>query len=200
MQAKIKKPRSKARILVSGEDFAEFGMRKAKVRSMQRGAQKRSGKSPIRMQDIYKKHPPKIASADKPHLDFLKYGKPEQIVLIRAVIEAAKKNGIGTASEISRILNKMLIKTAIGEKWTPRLAWFAAAAVKAHNLPHEVRAPGRSIEKQSRTETKFRDMVNRVVKSRFKEISSEIEASTPTLGEALPELAALKRRLEGSDE
>lgn len=175
-------------------------MSKAKVRSMQRGAQKRSSEPPIQMQDIYKKHPPKIASADKPHLDFLKYGKPEQVLQIRTVIEAAKKNGIGTASEISRLLNKLLIKTAIGEKWTPRLVWFAAAAVRAHSSENRARSSGGGVGERSRAETKFHDMVNRVVKSRLEEIRTEFEESKPKLGDASPELMELKRRLEeGSD-
>ncbi|MFZ1725471.1 MAG: hypothetical protein WAU13_02295, partial [Albidovulum sp.] len=103
-------------------------MSKAKVRSMQRGAQKRSSEPVVRMQDIYKKSPPIIASEDRPHLDFLKYGKLEQVTKIKTVVEAAKKNEIGTASEICKILNKLSIKTAIGGKWTPRLVWFAAEA------------------------------------------------------------------------
>lgn len=178
----------------------ELQLHKAKVRSMQRGAQYRSSEAPIRMQDIYKEHPPRIASVDKPHLDFLKYGKPEQVVRIRTVIEAAKKNGIGTASEISHLLNKLLIKTAIGEKWTPRLAWFAAAAIKAENQAQKVRTTGGDIEGSSKSDTKFRDIVNRVVKSRLDEIRAEFEASKPTLGEASPELAALRKRLEGHTE
>ena len=175
-------------------------MHKATVRSMQRGAQYRSSETPIRMRDIYKEHPPRIASTDKPHLDFLKYGKPEQVVRIRMVIEAAKKNGIGTASEVSHLLNKLLIKTAIGEKWTPRLAWFAAAEIKAENQAHKARTTGGDIRGTSKSDTKFRDMVNRVVKSRLDEIRAEFEASKPTLGEASPELAALKKRLEGHTE
>lgn len=146
------------------------------------------------MQDIYKNHPPRIASLDKPHLDFRKYGKPEQVAEIKLVIEAAKKNGIGTASEISRLLNKLLIKTAIGEKWTPRLAWFAAAAVTDHlrqTRSTNSNAPGAS---------QFRDKVNRLVKSRLDEIRAEFEASNPTLGETSPQLAALKKRLESKND
>lgn len=149
------------------------------------------------MQDIYSKHPPRIASADRPHLDFLKYGKPEQVVQITVVIEAAKKNGIGTASEISRILNKLLIRTAIGEKWTPRLAWFAASALAVHRTRSEKQSPHRGTDGKSQDEAKFRDKVNRVVKSRLAEIRDEFEASKPTLGEASPELMELKRRLAG---
>lgn len=164
---------------------------------MQRGAQKRSSEPSIRMQDIYKKHPPKIASADKPHLDFLRFGKLEQVTKIQAVIEAAKKNGIGTASEISHLLNKLLIKTAIGDKWTPRLAWFAVSAIRSHGQDPDRRKIGQEIGNQQRSDAKFRDLVNRVVKSRLAEIKDEFEASKPTLGEASPELAELKRRLEG---
>lgn len=166
---------------------------------MQRGAQKRSSEPPVKMQDIYKKHPPKIASVDKPHLDFLKYGKPEQVVRIKTVIEAAKKNGIGTASEISRLLNKLLIKTAIGEKWTPRLVWFAVAAIKAQRSESRPKLAGEGGAGHRLTETKFRDLVNRVVMSRLEEIQTEFENSKPKLGDTSPKLMELKRRLdEGS--
>ena len=172
-------------------------MSKAKVKSMQRGAHKRSSEPPVSMQDIYSKHPPKIANSDKPHLDFLKYGKPEQVTQIVAVIEAAKKNGIGTASEISRLLNKLLITTAIGEKWTPRLAWFASSALAAHRARPEKQGLHRKLQGKSKDGLRFREKVNRVVKSRLDEIRDEFEASRPTLGEASPELMELKRRLEG---
>ncbi len=164
---------------------------------MQRGAQKRSSEPPVSMQEIYKKHPPKIASLDKPHLDFQKYGKPEQLTRIRTVIEAAKKNGIGTASEISRLLNKLTIKTAIGEQWTPRLAWFAARAVFDETSREADTKPYQKFEHQSRETTKFQDRVNRLVKSRLDAIRSDFEDSKPTLGDVSAELAALKKTLEG---
>ncbi|GAA6159187.1 hypothetical protein NBRC116589_13610 [Ruegeria sp. HU-ET01832] len=169
-------------------------MSKAKVRSMQRGAQKRSSSPKISMHDIYKKHPPRIATADKPHLDFLKYGKIDQAKQIKTVIEAARKNGIGSAAEISRLLNKLLITTAIGEKWTPRLAWFAASAVRS-NTPQSKNLSVGTDYKRSQNDTKFRNIVNRVVKSRLEEIESEFAASRPTLSEAAPELLELKKRL-----
>ena len=166
---------------------------------MQRGAQKRSNEPPIKMQDVYKKHPPKIASADKPHLDFLKYGKPEQVVRIRTVIEAARKNDIGTAAEISRLLNKLLIKTAIGEKWTPRLVWFAATAIRTQSNENKPEATGKVGAGQRLNETKFRDLVDRVIVSRLEDIRTEFENTKPKLGDASPELMELKKRLdEGS--
>ncbi|MGI9370744.1 MAG: hypothetical protein ACR2O2_18095 [Ruegeria sp.] len=169
-------------------------MSKAKVRSMQRGAQKRSEEAPIRMQEIYKNHPPRLANGDKPHLDFRKFGKPEQLDKIRTVILAAQQNGIDTASEVSCLLNKLLIKTAIGDSWTPRLAWFAAKVVKS-----DARASQRSTTPTARSSKKdvhFRDLVNRVVKSRLEEIKDNFAASQPTLGDASPELLELKRTLE----
>lgn len=163
---------------------------------MQRGAQKRSSEPAIKMRDVYERHPPKIASADKPHLDFLKYGRLERVEKIRTVIDAAKKNGIGTAGEISHLLNKLQIKTAIGERWTPRLAWFASAAVKIQGNEIKTRSSSGDSFGSSRSEVKFRDLVDLVVKSRLEEIQSQFEISVPKLGDALPELAELKRRFE----
>jgi hypothetical protein len=148
------------------------------------------------MQDIYKDHPPTIASADRPHLDFLKFGRLAQVSKIKMVINAAKKNGIGKASEISRLLNKLLIKTAIGDKWTPRLVWFAVKAMTSKAEDPGERKATRASRTQAYEDAKFRDMVKRVVKSRLDEISDEFEASKPTLGEASAELADLKMRLE----
>lgn len=174
----------------------ERKLSKAKVRSMQRGAQKRPSASALRMRDIYDKHPPQMASADKPHLDFLKYGRLERINQITTVIDAAKKNGIGTAAEISHLLNKLLIKTAIGEKWTPRLAWFVAMAIKSQRDGSRVNFSSGTVRAHSDVETNFRDKVDVVVNSRLEEIRSEFEESRPKLGDALPELVQLKKRLE----
>ncbi|WP_460273936.1 hypothetical protein [Celeribacter sp. ULVN23_4] len=168
-------------------------MSKAKIRSMQRGAQKRSSKPPIKMQDIYKKHPPQLSSIDKPHLDFQKYGSLKDVARIKMIVEAARKNEIDTSSEISTLLNKLMIKTAIGEKWTPRLAWFVKRAVNSHG---KALHPTKSHVNQSRSDREFHDLVRRVVKSRLEEIKSEFEASKPTLGDASPELARLKEQLE----
>lgn len=167
-------------------------MSKSKVRSMQRGAQKRSDQPPIPMQEIYKDHPPQISNMDKPHLNFIKFSKPAHVDKIKTVIEAADKNGIGTASEISRLLNKLLLRTAIGENWTPRLAWFAASEFRKQS-----RNAKRVHSLKQNDETKFQSLVKRAVNSRLDEIRNEFEASKPTLGEVLPELAALKMRLEG---
>lgn len=168
-------------------------MSKAKIRSMQRGAQKRSTAPPIKMSDIYKKHPPKISSQDKPHLDFLKFGKPEQVAQLKTVIEAAQKNGIGTASEISKLLNKILIKTAIGENWTPRLAWFAVSAMRStdQTKPQAARI-------SNNADANFRTKVDRLIRSRLEAIHEEFDASRPTLGDSLPELAALKKQFGGN--
>ena len=65
---------------------------KSKVRSMQRGAAKRNRSGPIDTHAAYSKHPPRIVSSDKPHLDFLKVGKMDQFERIVSVIEAAQKN------------------------------------------------------------------------------------------------------------
>lgn len=173
-------------------------MSKAKIRSMQRGAQKRSSAPPIKMGDIYKKHPPRISNQDKPHLDFLKFGKPEQVAQIKTVVEAARKNGIGTASEISKLLNKLLIKTAIGENWTPRLAWFASSAIRKDDSNSRRHAKPQTTRSSGNGDANFRTKVDRMIRSRLEEIHEEFNASTPTLGDSLPELAALKKQLEGN--
>jgi hypothetical protein len=169
-------------------------MSKSKIRSMQRGAQKRDRDPPMDMHAFYQKHPPQLSSLDKPHLDFIRFGRLDQVLRIKTVVQAAQKNGIGTASEICKLLNKLMIRTAIGEKWTPRLVWFATSAIrmeshKTGNQQHK------SISDSQ--EVKFQDLVKRVIKSRLEEIRNEFDASKPTLGDVSPALQALKDHLEG---
>ena len=168
-------------------------MSKAKIRSMQRGAQKRDRGPPLNLHELYKKHPPRLAKADKPHLDFRRFGKLENVDRIKIVVLAAQKNGIGTASEISSLLNKLLITTAIGEKWTPRLVWFATSAIRAE---HSSAAEAKRLSNRSHNDAKFCDFVNRAIGSRLDEIQNEFDRTKPNLGDAYPELANLKKKLE----
>lgn len=172
-------------------------MHKARVRSMQRAAQKSRGGTPLRMADVYVDHPPQMASADKPHLDFSKFGKTEDFWKIITVIKAAHKGGIGTASEVSKLLNKLHLKTAIGETWTPRLAWFAGSAMRAQtqrSVEHSAHKPNDS---KAAGDPTFNDQVARIVTSRLCEIQTAYEASKATLGDVGSDLMALKHRLEG---
>lgn len=168
-------------------------MRKAKIRSMQRGAQKRDRDLPLNLQELYKKHPPKISKADKPHLDFIRFGKIDKFERIKTVIFAAQKNRIGSASQISSLLNKLSITTAIGEKWTPRLAWFVKSAIREER---STEANPKRPTNRPHKDAKFHFQVNWASKIRLDEMRDKSKKSKLTLGDVCPELVDLKRNLE----
>lgn len=160
---------------------------------MQRGAQKGDRDPPFNLHELYKRHPPRNSKADKPHLDFIRFGKVDNVKLIKVAILAAQKSDIGTASEISSLLNKLLITAVIGEKWTPRLVWFVTSAIR---VERSTEANVKRRTNRPHKDAKFRDLVNRTIKSRLDGIRDEFDKSKLTLGDINPELAELKRKLE----
>ncbi len=160
---------------------------KSKIRSMQRGAAKRDRNPSPTSREIYAKHPPKISSADRPHLDFIKYGRMERVSRIVMVIDAARRNGIGNAANIAAILNKTRTYTAIGERWTPRLAWFAVSALRQTGS----KEPATRFPVASGS-VEFEKRIERAVRSRLDEIQSEFKKAKPKLGDVSLELRKLK--------
>lgn len=170
-------------------------MHKSTVRSMQNAARNGAAQNPVYMRDIYKDHPPQISSADKAHLDFVKFGKSDEAEKIRMVISAAKKDGIGAAAEVSKLLNKLRLRTALGEPWTPRLAWFAAAEFR--NAASQSLARTANATKAAACESKaFSTTLRAAIKSHLESIREEFSASQPKLGDAHPGLSDLLKRIQ----
>lgn len=170
-------------------------MHKSTVRSMQNAARNGAAQQPIYMRDIYKDHPPQISSVDKAHLDFVKFGKSGEAAKISMVVSAAKRNGIGAAAEVSKLLNKLHLRTALGEHWTPRLAWFAAAEFR--NAEGQSPTRNGTATKPATSEIKaFSTTVREAIKSHLQSIREEFAATQPKLGDAHPGLSDLLKRLQ----
>lgn len=172
---------------------------KAKMRSMQRGAMKREREF-VKAQDIYRNHKPKRANADEPHLAFDQFSKAnteEMLFRMNVVSIAASRNGIGSASEVAKLLNKLNFRTAVGAPWTPRLVWFLRQDLKERFATKRAEVTTAQREKDPELR-KFNDQVTRHVMSRLEAIRAEFEDSKPTLGDVAPGLAALAAKMESN--
>jgi hypothetical protein len=104
----------------SGDDMGS----KAKSRSMQRGAYKRNGR-PMGG-NLNLACPPRLTDRERLHFglgtrttdDFFSKLTPTLLAFHRSRFPAGK---------ISQLLNARQIRTACGDPWTPRLAWFLMA-------------------------------------------------------------------------
>lgn len=173
---------------------------KAKIQSMQRGALHREDAELFDKNELYRKHPPQIANSDKPHLDFIRFKKTERVPRILSVIKAARANGIGTASEVSGILNKIGVLTAIDEKWSPRLVWFAASAILQNDAQvRSLKHRNNSGSKSPPDRAEFERLVSRTVRSRLSDIQEGFHASRSALGDAAPELSQLLKTMQSGD-
>lgn len=162
---------------------------------MQNAARNGAAQQPVSMRDIYKDHPPQISSIDKAHLDFVKFGKSVEAAKICMVVSAAKKNGIGAAAEVSKLLNKLNLRTALGELWTPRLAWFAAAEFRnAASQPPTKK--GNASKAAASESTAFSTAVMAAIQSHLQSIREDFAASQPKLGDAHPGLSDLLKRMQ----
>lgn len=96
---------------------------KARSRSMQRGAYKRDSKP---MGGAGRSCPPRLTDRERPHFGlgtrttdaFFSKLTPTLLAFHRSRFPAAK---------VSQLLNARQLRTACGDPWTPRLAWFLMA-------------------------------------------------------------------------
>ena len=166
-------------------------MHKSVTRSMQRGALMRDDEPPLRMRDIYEKHPPQISKSDVPHLDFKRFSNPESEEQIFLVITAARKNGIFTAGELSRLLNGQGFTTAIGEKWTPRLVWFFKQEM------HKVKVEEAKVRKEKIECSKSKTQKAHI-RPKVSRISGNSAIASAKLGDVSAALAEIWIKLHGN--
>ena len=167
---------------------------KSRVRSMQRGAQKRSTDKPVTNKELYAVSPPKLTDDEIAHFQFGARNIDDFFRALSPVLEACHKNGLA-AGGVAKILNKQQIRTACNAPWTPRLAWFLMKTWRTVNL----RPRQSSAATQPRPNSVKSGSIERAVeRSSKQQYRNHLKAhfKNPVIGDAFPELAELKARLE----
>lgn len=96
---------------------------KSKVRSMQRGAQKRDRGKPCSEPD-YAGRPPSIRQEDRAHLGLTSEASARLVASLKEKILGYARAGFRKPADVSRLLNKEKIRTLSGTEWNPRLVYF----------------------------------------------------------------------------
>jgi len=175
---------------------------KSKVRSMQRGALHRSDEPPVTNAELYRQSPPLLTDDELIHFRFGNRSINDFFESMSEILQACHHNRLA-AGDVAKVLNKKQVRTACGESWTPRLAWFlmktwrtvyfqkqALERQRKSDLKSTENSPvvrnGREevIDRAAQRQKAF--SFQRVLKNYFK---------NPTFGEVFPELGALKQAL-----
>lgn len=119
-------------------------MYKGKSQSMQRGSGRRSSDPFVSSSDLYAEGAKiKFTDADRVHFAFGdKESASSWFVRIAGVAKACGRNGLGKPRDVARILNDQGLRTNIGDKWTPRLAWFLLNRIYNGSYTATKPAPG----------------------------------------------------------
>ena len=138
-------------------------MSKAHTRSTQRGTRK-SGRTFVpNTQELYKTSPPRLARHEKANFEFGEKRQEQFVESFRNFIGVCNKNGFTKPKDISEQLNKNGFKTACGNIWTRRLAWFLLSLLRSQrpaNRPKKIQYtanPDLSISKKIQKETRLTD-------------------------------------------
>ncbi len=176
---------------------------KSTVRSMQRGALMRSDEAPITNADLYKASPPLLTDDELAHFKFGNRSINDFFLGVSDVLKACHHSHLA-AAEVAKVLNKKKSRTACGETWTPRLAWFlmktwrtvhyqkmknerqAEKIANRRNGRSSVALEAESGEKRHKSSPVSQDIFQKVLRNYFK---------NPTLGEMFPELGLLKKAM-----
>ena len=173
---------------------------------MQRGALLRSDGPQVTNADLYEQSPPLLTDDELVHFQFGNRSIDAFFLGVSDILLACHQSR-QSAGEVSRVLNKAQVRTACGEAWTPRLAWFlmktwrtvhfekqALARQRAQDsrriepTPGPERVDDTPIERAARRQSAA--SFQRVLKTYFK---------NPTLGEIFPQLGALKTALQAQE-
>jgi hypothetical protein len=98
-------------------------MHKGKSKSMQRGAVV-GDRTFMSKEDFYSGTKIELTEAEVKHFHFGTNDVATFVDHIEPTIRVYAKNGFRKPADVSRLLNKENKRTACGEGWTPRLAWF----------------------------------------------------------------------------
>lgn len=95
---------------------------KARSRSMQRGAYKRDGRH-LGKGVLHQACPPRLTDRERSHFGLGTRTTDDFFTSLTPVLLAFHHNRF-TAAKVSQLLNARQVRTACGDPWTPRLAWF----------------------------------------------------------------------------
>lgn len=175
---------------------------KSKVRSMQRGAHKRGDETPVTNADLYKQSPPLLTDAELAHFRFGNRSINDFFLGLSDVLLACHKNHL-PAAEVSKLLNAKRARTACGELWTPRLAWFLMKTWRTVHfqklaLEREKRQEAAKAKRSDRPARPENSAIERAVQRQQADTFQKVLRTyfkNPTLGEIFPELGSLKEAL-----
>jgi hypothetical protein len=108
-------------------------MHKGKSKSMQRGAAVRDRTS-MSKEDFYSGTKIELTEAEVKHFHFGTNDVASFVGQIEPTIRHYANNGFRKPRDVSRLLNKEHKRTACGEAWTPRLAWFLLKLMFGSNV------------------------------------------------------------------
>ena len=172
---------------------------KAKVASMQRGAQKRDNSPKVTSSELYKLSPPLLTDAEVAHFKFGNRSINDFFLGLADILKACHHNHMA-AGEVAKVLNVRRAKTACGASWTPRLAWFL---MKTWRTVHFAKLKQEKVTRQAAAKDNKNDMATSIGRAVVRNESHAFQKvlrnyfKNPTLGEVFPELADLKRKLTG---
>ena len=99
-------------------------MQKVKSASMQRGAANRDPSDRISREHYYEQTSIALSSAERAHFAFGATTMELLLERLRPRVRLMAQNRFRKPRDVSRLLNKEGLRTACGEKWTPRLVAF----------------------------------------------------------------------------
>ena len=172
---------------------------KAKVASMQRGAQKRDNSPKVTSSELYKLSPPLLTDAEVAHFKFGNRSINDFFLGLSDILKACHHSHMA-AGAVAKVLNDQRAKTACGAPWTPRLAWFL---MKTWRTVHFAKLNQEKVARQAAAKENKNDMATAIGRAVVRQEAHAFQKvlrnyfKNPTLGEIFPELAELKRKLSG---
>lgn len=170
---------------------------KSKVRSMQRGALLRSDEAPVTNADLYKVSPPLLTDDEMAHFQFGNRSINDFFLGLSDILKACHHNHLA-AADVSKVLNKQNARTACGQAWTPRLAWFLMKTWRTVYFNKlELARQAKQAEEQQTRGSMAADIERSIARQQTHTFQKVLRNyfKNPTLGEIFPELGALKQTL-----
>lgn len=175
---------------------------KSKVRSMQRGAHKRSDEAPVTNAELYKVSPPLLTDDELAHFKFGNRSIDNFFLGLSDILQACHHNRM-SAADVAKILNAQKARTACGDPWSPRLAWFLMKTWRTVyfqklEMERQRRQASKTTGKPLGEERASHSTIDRAVARQQAQTYQRVLRNyfkNPTLGEIFPELGVLKQSL-----
>lgn len=129
-------------------------MYKGRSKSKQRGVSKYD-RARVDLSELYEKNPPALTRRERSHFDFGSNDVVSFISLMAPVVHELSQWGCRKPKDVSLALNKKGIRTANGELWNPRLAYFLLSLIFNGRVLKQMKEAGSPlrVEKKHRTAT-----------------------------------------------